>query len=256
MASCAGKLLGKVAIVTASTEGIGFAIARRLGQDGAKVMISSRKEDNVKQAVEKLKNEKLEVEGMVCHVGKTNDRSNLVKKTIERFGAIDILVSNAAVNPYFGPMMNIKEEQWDKIFDINVKAAFLLCQEAVPHIAKRGSGSIILVSSVAGYSPLSLLGPYGVSKTALLGLAKAMAPELAQSNIRVNVLAPGIIKTNFSKAIWTNDNVHNQVVKQIPMNRMGEPEDCAGTVSFLASDDSKYITGESILVTGGMTARL
>ncbi|XP_050398512.1 dehydrogenase/reductase SDR family member 4 [Patella vulgata] len=252
----ARKLLGKVAIVTASTDGIGFAIARRLGQDGAKVMISSRKQEHVDHAVQTLKKEHLEVEGVVCHVGKTSDRTNLVEKTVERFGGIDILVSNAAVNPYFGPMMNIKEDSWDKIFDINVKATFLLCQETVPHIIKRGSGSIILVSSIAGYVPLSLLGPYGVSKTALFGLAKAMVPELAQSKIRVNVLAPGIIKTKFSEALWKNDGAYKMALQQIPLGRMAEPEECAGTVSFLASDDSSYITGETILVTGGMTARL
>ncbi|XP_041375333.1 dehydrogenase/reductase SDR family member 4-like isoform X1 [Gigantopelta aegis] len=251
-----GKLLGKVAIVTASTDGIGFAAARRLAQDGAMVMISSRKQKNVHAAVRKLKDEHLNVAGVTCHVGRAEDRSNLFKETLEQFGGIDILVSNAAVNPMFGPILDTSEEAWDKIFEINVKSSFLLCKEVVPHMEARGSGSVILISSIAAYAPMHLLGAYSVSKTALIGLGKALAPSLADLNIRINVIAPGIIKTKFSEALWKNDTTRKLAENTVLMKRIGTPEECGGIVSFLASDDASYITGETILITGGMQARL
>ncbi|CAH1269487.1 DHRS2 [Branchiostoma lanceolatum] len=255
-AASGGKLAGKVAVVTASTDGIGLAIARRLGQDGAKVIISSRKEKNVQRAVQELQGENLDVTGMVCHVGKAEDRKNLIQHAVDKYGGLDILVSNAAANPAFGPMMDTTEAAWDKIFDTNVKAAFFLAKDAVPHMEKRGGGSIIFVGSTAGYKPNELLGPYSVSKTALLGLVKAMAPQCGRLNIRVNGIAPGIIKTRFSEAIWKNEGPLKEQLLQIPLSRLGEPEDCAGPVSFLCSDDAAYITGETIIMSGGMVSRL
>ncbi|XP_035885956.1 dehydrogenase/reductase SDR family member 4-like 2 isoform X1 [Phyllostomus discolor] len=192
-------LANKVALVTASTEGIGLAIARRLAQDGARVVISSRKQQNVDRAVAALQGEGLSVTGTVCHVGKAEDRERLVAMAVKLHGGIDILVSNAAVNPFFGNLMDVPEEVWDKILDINVKATALMTKAVVPEMEKRGSGSIVIVASIAAYSPFPALGPYNVSKTALLGLTKNLAIELAQRNIRVNALAPGLIKTNFSK---------------------------------------------------------
>lgn len=256
--ACVQRLAGKVAIVTASTDGIGFAIAKRLCQDGAKVMISSRKQQNVDAALQRLKDENLQAAGVVCHVAKQADRAKLIDETVKQFGGIDILVSNAAVNPYYGTLLATPEDAWDKIFETNVKATFLLCKEIVPYLAKRGSGSIVIVSSIGGYSytPLSLIGAYSVSKTALFGLTKALAPELAQDNIRVNCLAPGIIKTKFSKALTENDDSANIALQTIPLRRFGVPEDCAGTVAFMVSDDSAYMTGETIVVSGGMTSRL
>lgn len=251
-----GKLAGKVAIVTASTEGIGLAIARRLGQDGAKVMVSSRKKDNVDRTVADLKAENLEVSGVVCHVGKAEDRSNLIQQTVSQFGGIDILVSNAAANPTFGPILDTSEGAWDKIFETNVKAAFFLCKEVVPHMEKRGGGSVIFVSSFAGYTPMEFLGPYSVSKTALIGLTKALVPQLSTMNIRVNCVAPGVIKTKFSEQLWKNPAVKDLVMQMIPMKRIGEPPEIAGLVSFLSSDDASYITGETTLVTGGIPGRL
>ncbi|XP_078608711.1 dehydrogenase/reductase SDR family member 4-like isoform X1 [Branchiostoma floridae x Branchiostoma japonicum] len=255
-AASGGKLAGKVAVVTASTDGIGLAIARRLGQDGAKVVISSRKEKNVQRALQELQGENLEVTGMVCHVGKAEDRKNLIQHAVDKYGGLDILVSNAAANPAFGPMLDTTEAAWDKIFDTNVKAAFFLAKDAVPHMEKRGAGSVVFVSSIGGYVPFELLGPYSVSKTALLGLVKAMAPQCGRLNIRVNGIAPGIIKTRFSEAIWKNEGPLKEQLSQIPLSRLGEPEDCAGPVSFLCSDDAAYITGETIIMSGGMISRL
>ncbi|XP_070196495.1 dehydrogenase/reductase SDR family member 4-like isoform X1 [Littorina saxatilis] len=254
--SSGSKLAGKVAIVTASTDGIGLAIAKRLCQDGAKVMISSRKQKNVDTVVQQLRGENLEVAGVVCHVAKKADRAKLIDETVKQFGGIDILVSNAAANPYYGALLNTPEEAWDKIFDTNVKATFMLCQEVVPHLEKRGGGNIVLVGSTAAYSPAGLIGAYSISKTALLGLTKALAPELANSNIRINCLAPGIIRTKFSQALTENDMASDVALQQIPMHRFGTTEECAGATSFLVSDDSSYMTGETIVVSGGMASRL
>ncbi|XP_043540312.1 dehydrogenase/reductase SDR family member 4-like [Chiloscyllium plagiosum] len=251
-----GVLSGKVAMVTASTQGIGLAIARRLARDGAQVVISSRKKESVCNAVGQLQAEGLSVSGIVCHVGKREDREALVSETLKRHGAIDILVSNAAVNPFVGKALDCSEEAWDKIFEINVKAAFLLAKLVVPHMEQRGGGSIVLVSSAAGYQPIANIGPYSVSKTALLGLTKVLATELAPANIRVNCLAPGIIKTKFSSVLWSDDSSMQEFDGTIAMRRIGEPEECAGTVSFLCSQDAVYITGETIVVAGGAYCRL
>ncbi|KAI1291771.1 Dehydrogenase/reductase SDR family member 4 [Halotydeus destructor] len=250
------RLSGKVALVTASTDGIGLAIARRLAQDGAAVVISSRKEENVIKTVQQLTEQGLNVHGTVCHVGKPADRKKLIEFALEKAGAIDYFVSNAAVNPSFGPVLETPEDAWDKIFEVNVKAAFLLTKDAVPHIEKRGGGSIVFVSSIGGYSPFPAIGAYSVSKTALLGLTKALASELASSNIRVNCVCPGVIRTKFSSALTGNEGAAEESLRQIPMRRFGEPDEISGIVSFLCSDDSSYMTGESVVVAGGMQSRL
>ncbi|KAF6129684.1 hypothetical protein HJG60_003821 [Phyllostomus discolor] len=215
-------LANKVALVTASTEGIGLAIARRLAQDGARVVISSRKQQNVDRAVAALQGEGLSVTGTVCHVGKAEDRERLVAM----------------------------------ILDINVKATALMTKAVVPEMEKRGSGSIVIVASIAAYSPFPALGPYNVSKTALLGLTKNLAIELAQRNIRVNALAPGLIKTNFSKVLWMDEAREDAIKEALRIRRLGKPEDCAGIVSFLCSEDASYITGETVVVGGGAPSHL
>jgi dehydrogenase/reductase SDR family protein 4 len=247
---------GKVAVVTASTEGIGLAIAERLGSEGAKVVVSSRKQKNVDAAVEKLTNLGQTVIGLVCHVASKEDRRKLLQQAAEKFGGIDILVSNAAVNPAFGPLFDTTEETWDKIFDVNVKATFFLCKEVIPYMEKRGGGSIVVVSSVGGYTPMEGIAAYSVSKTTLLGMVKAMSIAVSSQNIRVNGIAPGVVKTKFSHALWQAPEVAVEVTNQVPLARLGVPEDCAGTVAFLASDDASYVTGETVVVAGGMTSRL
>ncbi|XP_028934192.1 dehydrogenase/reductase SDR family member 4-like [Ornithorhynchus anatinus] len=249
-------LANKVALVTASTDGIGLAVARRLGRDGAHVVLSSRKQKNVDRAVAALQAEGLSVSGTVCHVGKAEDRERLVATALERYGGIDILVSNAAVNPFFGNLLDASEEVWDKILDINVKATVLLVKAVVPEMEKRGGGSVIIVSSIAAFSPFPALGPYNVSKTALLGLTKNLALELAPRGIRVNCLAPGLIKTNFSSVFWKDQAVEASSHQALKIHRIGEPEDCAGIVSFLCSPDASYIMGETVVVGGGSPSRL
>ncbi|XP_077289100.1 dehydrogenase/reductase 4 [Arctopsyche grandis] len=250
------RLKGKVAIVTASTEGIGYAIAERLANEGASVLVSSRKEKNVTGAIDKLKKQGLIVEGVVCHVGKKEDRQLLFKTAVEKFGGLDILVSNAAVNPGVGPVLECDEATWDKIFDINVKSAYLLAQESLPHLRKRGGGSIVFVSSIAGLQPMPLLGAYSVSKTTLLGLIKAASIDLGPENIRVNCLAPGIVPTNFSSALTSDKTANEAILNTIPLRRFGKAEEMGATVAFLVSDDAGYITGETIVAAGGMPSRL
>lgn len=250
------KLEGKVAIVTASSDGIGLAIAERLGMDGAKVMVSSRKKEKVSSAVAQLKSKGVICEGVPCHVGSSADRQALVGSTIETFGGIDILVSNAAANPHMGSVLECGEEAWDKIFDVNVKSALMLTQLCVPHMIDRNGGSIVYVTSIAGYVPINLLGAYSVSKTALLGLTKVVAAAVSDDNIRVNGVAPGIIKTKFSSALWANETIAEQTLEQVPLRRFGESKDIAGVTAFLCSDDAAYVTGETIVAAGGMNSHL
>ncbi|KAH8270362.1 hypothetical protein KR018_008717 [Drosophila ironensis] len=271
------RLAGKVAVVTASTDGIGFAIAKRLAEDGAAVVISSRKQKNVDSALAELRKLNLNVHGLKCHVSEPADRKQLFEETISKFGKLNILVSNAATNPAVGGVLECDEKVWDKIFDVNVKSSYLLAKEALPLLRQQKGSSIVFVSSIAGYDAfevrlsskligglsqsliglsLQLLGAYSVSKTALIGLTKAAAKDLAPEGIRVNCLAPGVIKTKFSRALYEDEAANEAALSKIPMGRLGTSEEMAGVVSFLVSEDAGYITGESIVAGGGMTARL
>ena len=250
-------LSGKIAIVTGSTDGIGLDIARRLGLDGCKVVVSSRKADNVDRAKIQLQSEGIDAIGLTCNVGHDEDRRRLVATTVDKFGRIDILVNNAAANPFFGHILDCSESHWDKIFDTNVKAPFLLTQLVAPEIAKQqDGGAILIVASLAGLNPFPFLGPYSVSKTALLGLTKALAAELAPKNIRVNCLAPGIIDTKFASALTSNEEAMEATMAFTPMKRVGVPADVSGVASFLCSEDAAYITGETLVIAGGAPSRL
>jgi len=242
--------------VTASTQGIGYAIAKRLAQEGAKVVVSSRKEKNVTEAVDKLKNEGLTVHGLVCHVMKAEDRKKLFEETKNVYGGLDILVSNAGTNPTFGAVLDTDENAWDKIFDINVKASYLLAKECLPYLRERGGGKIVFIASIVGFQPATLLGAYSVSKTALLGLTKAASQQLASENITVNCVAPGFIPTKFSSAITESEQAGGEILRSIGMERYGKPEEIAAAAAYLVSSDASYVTGETIIVSGGMPSRL
>ncbi|GAA0172976.1 hypothetical protein Leryth_022365 [Lithospermum erythrorhizon] len=244
---------GKVAIVTASTQGIGFGIALRLGLEGASLVISSRKQKNVDDAVEKLKGEGIEVFGLVCHVSNKEHRKNLIEKAIEKYGRLDVVVSNAAANPSVDSILEMKEPVLDKLWDINVKASILLLQDAAPHM-KNGS-SVVIISSIAGYKPDPPLSMYSVTKTALFGLTKALAAEMAPDT-RVNCVAPGFVPTNFASFLTNNDDIRKDFEEKTMLNRLGTTEDMAAATAFLASDDASYITGETVVVAGGMQSRL
>nr|KJB69205.1 hypothetical protein B456_011G010700 [Gossypium raimondii] len=194
---------GKVAIVTASTQGIGFSIAERLGLEGAAVVVSSRKQKNVDEAVEKLKNKGIQVLGVVCQVSNAQQRKDLINKTVEKYGKIDVVVSNAAANPTVSLLLETPESVLDKVWEINVKASVLLLQEAAPYLQK--GSSVVLISSIMGYHPQIAMAMYGITKTALLGLTKALAKEMAPDT-RVNCVAPGLVPTNFA-AFLTKDEV-------------------------------------------------
>lgn len=248
-------LQDKVAIVTGSTYGIGFAIARRLAQDGAHVLLCSRKTENVDKAVQQLKEEGLSISGIPCHVGNEKDREKLVAMALVTYGKIDILICNAAVNPFVGPLFETTEEVWKKVFHVNVISTFLLIKLVVPHIQKQGSGSIIICSSVAGYLPQPYIGPYSIAKTSVHGLTNMLAQALRFMNIRVNSLVLGLINTSFSKVILKTPEIESKLIP-LGIHRLGEPEECAGIASFLCSEDASYINGENIGVTGGMLGRL
>lgn len=249
------RLKGKVALVTAATAGIGLGIARRLGQEGASVFICSRKKANVDETVAALRAEGLEVSGCACHVGSAEQRAALVAAVVKAYGpTIDILVSNAAVNPTAGPLLDTPLDAVDKILDINVKAALALVQLAAPHMGR--GGSIVLVSSISAYSPPFPIAAYGVSKTALLGLVKGLAGELGPSGIRVNGLAPGIVPTKFAEALVADPKLEAAQIEATALKRLGTPEDMAAAVAFLASDDASYVTGETLVVSGGMQSKL
>ncbi|KAG1327182.1 tropinone reductase-like 3 [Cocos nucifera] len=249
----ARRLEGKVAIVTASTQGIGFAIAERFGLEGASVVVSSRKQKNVDEAVGKLRSKGIEVTGVVCHVSNPQQRKDLIDKTIQKYGHIDIVVSNAAANPTVDGILDTKESVLDKLWEINVKATILLLQDAASHLRK--GSSVILISSIAGYHPQASLAMYGVTKTALLGLTKALAAEMSPGT-RVNCVAPGFVPTHFADFLTKDETIRKTLEEQSLLKRLGRTEDMAAAAAFLASDDASYISGETLVVAGGMPSRL
>jgi len=244
---------GKVAVVTASTQGIGFAIAERLGLEGASVVVSSRKQKNVEEAVEKLRGKGIDVLGVACHVSSREQRRDLIQRTVNKYGGIDILVSNAAANPTVDPIVEIPEPVLDKLWEINVKATVLLVQDAAAHLSR--DSSIIIISSIAAYGQEAAMSMYGVTKTALLGLTKALAAEMAP-NTRVNTVAPGFVPTHFADFLVRNEDIQRSIKERTLLGRLGKTTDMASAVAFLASSDASYITGETLVVAGGMPSRL
>ncbi|PRW59949.1 tropinone reductase-like 3 [Chlorella sorokiniana] len=248
------RLEGKVAIVTASTAGIGLGIVRRLAAEGARVVVSSRKQQSVDETVAQLRAEGHSVAGTACHVGDPAALQRLVQFALDTYGSgIDILVSNAAVNPAAGPILDMEESALRKIVDINIVSAVLLCKAAAPHL--NPGGSIIFVSSYTAFNPAPPIAMYAVSKTALLGLTKALAEERAGQQ-RVNCVCPGIVPTKFAAALVASPELEEANKSRTLVGRLGTPGDMAAAVAFLASDDAAYITGEAIVVAGGMQSRL
>jgi len=246
---------GKIALIIGSTEGIGFGVAQRLGREGAKVVINSRRQEKVDKAVELLKSENIDAIGVAGHAAKRGDRTNIIRTAVDHFGGIDILVNNAGTSPFVGLTSMTPEDVWDKLFDTNVKSGFFMTKECKPHLVKRGGGSVVFVSSILAYQHMDYLGVYSITKQAMLGVIKTLATEMASENVRINGIAPGIIKTKFSQSL-RGDGVKDEILERIPMGRFGTVEDCAGAVSFLLSDDASYITGDIITITGGMPSRL
>jgi len=226
------------------------------------VVICSRNQKNIDEALKQLHSNGVKnAAGIPAHVANAKDRQALIEFTVKTYGKIDILVNNAGINPAFGDILEVSEAIWDKLFEVNVKAGFLLSKEVVPFMQKQGGGNIIFNASFGGYRPPTGIAAYGVTKTAVLGLTKALAVSLASKHIRVNCIAPGIIKTKMSKALWDNGSgpAGEDALSEImdaPLKRLGMPEECAGAVAFLVSEDASYITGETIVIAGGIHARL
>lgn len=195
--------------------------------------------------------------GVKCHVSSAEDRTRLFQGALDRFGGIDILVSNAAVNPSYEHVLECTEEKWDKIFDVNVKSSWLLAKEVLPHIRKQGTGgSIVFMGSIGAFQAETNIGAYCASKTALLGLTKAASIDLAAEGIRVNGFCPGPTDTNFGRIMFNTEEKLDKLLKAMPMKRLARPEEMGGVVAFLVSDDASYITGETIIISGGFVSRL
>jgi NAD(P)-dependent dehydrogenase (short-subunit alcohol dehydrogenase family) len=247
------SLEGKVAIVTGASKGIGEAIVKLYAAAGAKVVVSSRKLEAVAPIAEAIRNEGGEAIAVACHAGSITDIVKLVDETVKKYGTVDILVNNAATNPVFGPVVNTSEDAFDKIMNVNVKGPFELAKRAYPFMKEKKSGSIINISSIGGLRPEHGLGIYSVSKAALISLTKVMAKEWGDDNIRANVICPGLIKTKFSEALWSNDKIMNMMMKMLPIKRVGTPEEIAALALYLASEASAYSTGSVFTADGGFT---
>ena len=244
------SLEGRVALITGGSRGIGEAMALAMGKAGARVVICSRKEGPLQAAAERLQAEGVDARGYALNVGKPEEFEPMVEWLREHYGQVNILVNNAAANPVFGAVDATEAWAFDKIMDVNLKGPFMLSTALLPLFAE-GSASIINVSSIGGLSPEPGLGIYSVSKAALVSLTKVMAKEWAGRGIRANVICPGLIKTQFSQALWQNEAILEHMMTAVPMGRMGTPEEIAGLGVFLAADASAYCTGAVFTADGG-----
>lgn len=249
------ELLGKVAVVTGASRGIGEAIAKKMAGAGARVALASRKTEGLARVANEIRSEGGIAWFSACHTGKVDEVQTFVARASAELGPIDILVNNAATNPYFGPMMNLEWGAWEKTFEVNVKGYFAMTRAVVePLLARKSPGSIIHVASVLGQMAAPLQGVYGMTKAAVLSMTKTLAVELGSAKIRVNAIAPGLIETKFSQALVMNDEIRTMIVNRTAVGRVGQPEDVAGAALFLASDASAYVTGTTLVVDGGWTA--
>ena len=249
-------LTGKTAIVTGSSKGIGKAIAHRLAEQGANVVISSRKLDACEEAVKEINDlvgRKAAI-AVAANIAVKEALQTLVDETNKAFGKIDILVCNAASNPYFGPMGNMTDDQFHKILQNNIVSNHWLIQMVAPQMRARKDGSIILVSSIAGVRGTPVIGAYGISKAADMQLARNLAAEFGPDNIRVNTIAPGLIKTDFARALWENPDILKSATSRSPLGRIGEPDEIAGMAVFLAGNAGAFTTGQTFVIDGGQTA--
>ncbi|HZF43893.1 MAG TPA: SDR family oxidoreductase [Sphingomonadaceae bacterium] len=248
-------LTGKVAIITGSSRGIGRAIAQAMAAHGAKVVISSRKADACAEAADSINAEHGEGTAIVvpANISSKDDLQNLADETRRQLGRIDILVCNAASNPYYGPMAGIADDQFRKIFENNVLANHWLISMVAPEMVERREGSIIIVSSIGGLTSSTVIGAYNVSKAADFQLARNLAAEFGPSGVRVNCIAPGLVRTDFAKALWENPDTLKAVTRGTPLRRIGEPHEIAGAAVYLASPASTFMTGQAMVVDGGST---
>ncbi|MBC9867091.1 MAG: glucose 1-dehydrogenase [Opitutae bacterium] len=246
-------LTGRVALLTGSSKGMGAAMAEGLAEQGAKVVISSRKID-VCRATAKAINEKVGREAAIpiaCNAGYKDQLEALVDETRSKLGKIDICVGNAGVNPYYGPMNDISDGAYEKTMRNNVQCNLWLCQMVKPDMEEKKRGSILITASVGAFSPSTTLGTYNISKMAAIALVRNLAAEWGPLGIRVNALCPGLVKTDFAKALWANPEAAKQAIARTPLRRLGEAQDFKGIAAFISSDEASWITGQALTICGG-----
>ena len=253
MPSTLFDLSGQVALVTGSTKGIGKSIAQELARAGAKVVISSRKAEACEAVRAEFERQGWPVIAQPCNVSRKEELQALVDRTVATWGPIDIAVANAAANPYYGPLAQLPDETFDKIFTNNVKSVLWLANMTLPAMAGRGGGSFITVGSIGGLLSSTVIGAYGVSKAADHQLVRNLAAEWGPKNVRVNAIAPGLIKTDFARALWEDDKRRKEREAITPLRRLGEPREIGGIAVFLASEAASFITGQVIVADGGVT---
>lgn len=245
------SLKGKVALVTGASRGIGEAIAKTLAAYQAHCILVSRKLEGLQEVVEKIKLAGGSAEAIACHTGKLEQIEALYRQIETKHSKLDILVNNAATNPFFGNMVDVDETAWDKTVAVNLKGPFFMIKHAAKLMAKAGKGSIVNIASITAVSPALYQGVYSITKAGLVSMTKAYAKELVGFNIRVNALLPGLTKTKFAGALFDNKEIYDFALRGIPMNRHAEPEEMAGAVLYLASDASSFTTGSCIVCDGG-----
>ncbi len=247
-------LRGRVVIVTGSSRGIGRAIAERMAEHGARVVVSSRKQDACEEVAAGIRARGGEALVIPCNIGRKEELQALVDRTLAEWGHIDTLVCNAAVNPYFGPAMDIPDDAWDRIMASNIRSNHWLCTMVLPGMAARGEGAVIVVSSIAGLRGTATLGAYGISKAADMQLVRNLAVEWGPRGIRANCIAPGLVRTDFARALWEDPDNLARRTRDTPLKRIGEPDEIAGAAIFLAAPAGRFMTGQTIVIDGGVLA--
>jgi NAD(P)-dependent dehydrogenase (short-subunit alcohol dehydrogenase family) len=246
-------LTGQVAIITGSSRGIGQSIAETMAQMGAKVVVSSRKAEACEEVAAGIRKAGGEATVIAANISRKAEVEALVAQTVEKYGRLDCMVSNAAVSPYFGPMTGLEDDAFDKLMNNNVRSSLWLAKLSKPHMDKQGGGTIIIISSIAGIRAGGNLGGYAVSKAADFGLARALASEWGETNIRINCIAPGLVRTDFARALWEDDKRRAAYERSTPLRRIGDTKDIGGIAAFLASPAAAFITGQIIVADGGIT---
>ena len=247
------SLEDKVALITGSSKGIGKAIAERMAEQGAKVVISSRNQDACEEVAAGINAEGGEAIAIACNINYQEQLENLVSQTQQRLGSVNVLVCNAALNPYFGPSQNIPDEAFEKIMHANIGSVHRLCQLVIPGMAEGDGGSVIIVSSIGGLKGSDKLGAYSISKAEDMQIARNLAVEWGPKNVRVNCIAPGLVRTDFARALWENPEIYEATVSKYPLRRIGEPDEIAGAAVLLASSAGSFTTGQTIVIDGGGT---
>lgn len=245
---------GKVAIVTGASRGIGESIARTFANRGARVVLSARKNETLSPVAASIREQGGQAIAVACHTGKLEMITALYDTVVEKYGRVDVLVNNAATNPYFGPLVHVTESAYDKTFEVNTKGYFFMAQRAASIMVKQNGGSIVNIASIAGLECVPMQAVYGMSKAAVILMTKAFAKELGSSNVRCNAICPGLTDTKFAKVLIETESIYKIALQNIPLNRHAEPDEIAGAALYLASDAASYTTGAVLTVDGGHTA--